>query len=61
MKQMRKANRQMPAEWALKVFDRAPFVTLSMIRPDGIITWPVSAGIGKIYFPEPSPIIVLWK
>lgn len=35
MRQMRKAQRQMSAEWALDVFDRAPYVTVSMIRPDG--------------------------
>lgn len=35
MKQMRKAARQKDEEWALNVFDRAPFVTMSMIRPDG--------------------------
>lgn len=32
---MRKANRQKDAEWALDVFDRAPYVTVSMTRPDG--------------------------
>lgn len=32
---MRKANRQKDADWALEVFDRAPYVTVSMIRPDG--------------------------
>lgn len=35
MKEMRKANRQRDAIWANEVFDRAPFVTLSMMRPDG--------------------------
>lgn len=35
MKQMRKAARQQSEQWALEVFDRAPFVTVSMIRPDG--------------------------
>ncbi len=35
MKQMRKAQRQKDADWALDVFDKAPFVTLSMVRPDG--------------------------
>ena len=39
MKQMRKAARQKDEDWALNVFDRAPFVTMSMIRPDG--TWQV--------------------
>lgn len=32
---MRKADRQRDAEWALEVFDRAPYVTVSMVRPDG--------------------------
>ncbi|MDE7402876.1 MAG: pyridoxamine 5'-phosphate oxidase family protein [Muribaculaceae bacterium] len=32
---MRKASRQKDSEWALEVFDRAPFVVVSMIRPDG--------------------------
>lgn len=36
MKPMRKAARQRDAGWALEVFDRAPFVTLSMIRPGGL-------------------------
>lgn len=35
MRAMRKSNRSRPVEWALEVFDRAPFVTVSMIRPDG--------------------------
>lgn len=36
MKAMRKAKRQRDAEWALEVFDKAPYVTVSMTRPDGI-------------------------
>lgn len=32
---MRKANRQRDARWALEVFDKAPFITLSLTRPDG--------------------------
>ena len=35
MKPMRKASRQKDADWALNVFDRAPYVTVSMVRPDG--------------------------
>lgn len=35
MRQMRKINRCKDAEWALDVFDRAPYVTVSMTRPDG--------------------------
>ena len=35
MRPMRKASRQKNAEWALDVFDKAPFVTVSMTRPDG--------------------------
>lgn len=35
MKPMRKASRQKDADWALEVFDRAPYVTVSMTRPDG--------------------------
>ncbi len=35
MKEMRKKNRQKDAQWALEVFDKAPFVTMSMVRPDG--------------------------
>ena len=35
MRPMRKAARQKNAEWALEVFDRAPYVTVSMTRPDG--------------------------
>lgn len=36
MREMRKANRRRDAEWALEVFDRAPYVTVSMVRPDGL-------------------------
>lgn len=36
MRPMRKISRRMDAEWALEVFDRAPYVTLSMCRPDGL-------------------------
>lgn len=35
MRQMRKAQCQRDAAWALKVFDKAPYVTVSMTRPDG--------------------------
>lgn len=35
MKEMRKASRRKDADWACEVFDRAPYVTVSMIRPDG--------------------------
>lgn len=35
MREMRKASRQKAAGWALEVFDRAPYVTVSMTRPDG--------------------------
>lgn len=32
---MRKQSREMPAEWALEVLDKAPFITLSMTDSDG--------------------------
>lgn len=32
---MRKSQRQRDAAWALNVFDNAPYVTISMTRPDG--------------------------
>ena len=35
MRQMRKANRRKDAQWAFEVLDRAPYVTVSMTRPDG--------------------------
>lgn len=35
MREMRKSNRQMPAQWALEVFDKAPYITVSVTRPDG--------------------------
>lgn len=35
MKPMRKADRQKDSRWASIVFDKAPFVTVSMIRPNG--------------------------
>ncbi len=36
MRPMRKANRQKDASWALEVFDRAPYVTISFVTPDGM-------------------------
>ena len=35
MKQMRKSKRERDEQWALDVFDRAPYVTVSFTRPDG--------------------------
>lgn len=35
MREMRKIARSRDAAWALEVFDRAPYVTVSMVRPDG--------------------------
>lgn len=35
MKPMRKATRRQDADWALEVFDQAPYVTVSMCRADG--------------------------
>lgn len=35
MRPMRKAGRQKDEKWALEVFDKAPYVTVSMTRPDG--------------------------
>ncbi len=35
MRPMRKANRQKDAQWAMEVLDKAPYMTLSMTRPDG--------------------------
>lgn len=35
MRGMRKSGRRKDAQWALEVFDRAPYVTVSMTRPDG--------------------------
>ena len=35
MKPMRKSDRQKDAAWAMDVFDKAPYITVSMTRPDG--------------------------
>lgn len=35
MRPMRKIQREKSAEWAFEVFDKAPYVTVSMMRPDG--------------------------
>ncbi len=35
MRPMRKQSRGRSAEWALTVFDKAPYVTVSMVCPDG--------------------------
>ena len=34
MRPMRKVARCMDADWAMKVFEKAPYVTVSMLRPD---------------------------
>lgn len=34
MKPMRKTSRQQDANWALEVFDKAPYITVSFCRPD---------------------------
>ena len=44
---MRKASRQQSAEWALEVFDKAPYVTVSMIRPDGSIPYGVPLSLAR--------------
>ena len=33
---MRKVSREMSAEWALEVFDKAPYITVSMTGADGV-------------------------
>lgn len=35
MRLMRKATRQKDTQWALDVLNKAPYMTLSMVRPDG--------------------------
>ena len=35
MRPMPKSKRERDAAWAFEVFDRAPYITVSMIRPDG--------------------------
>lgn len=32
---MRKTSREMPADWALEVMRKAPYITVSFTRPDG--------------------------
>lgn len=34
MKPMRKSSRRQDSDWALEVFDKAPYITVSMVRPD---------------------------
>lgn len=36
MKQMRRIEEKKDAVWAFEVFDKAPYVTVSMVRPDGM-------------------------
>lgn len=49
MREMRKAKRQRDAQWALQVFDRAPFVTVAMVRPDGT---PYAVPVNMIRFDD---------
>lgn len=32
---MRKQSREMSSEWALEVMRKAPYITVSFVRPDG--------------------------
>ena len=54
MREMRKSQRRQPTEWALEVFDKAPYVTLSMVRPDsspyGLPVSLVRSGDDTFYF-----------
>mgnify|MGYP002474325716 CR=1 FL=1 len=54
MRQMRKVQRQRDAAWALEVFDKAPYVTVSMTRPDsspyGLPLSLVRSGDDRFYF-----------
>lgn len=51
---MRKSQRRQHAGWALEVFDKAPYVTLSMVRPDstpyGLPISLVRSGDDTFYF-----------
>lgn len=51
---MRKSQRRQHAGWALEVFDKAPYVTLSMVRPDstpyGLPVSLVRSGDDTFYF-----------
>lgn len=47
MRPMRKANRQKDAGWALEVFDKAPYMTLSMTRQDGTPITLTEPPVGK--------------
>ena len=35
MNKMRKTSREMPADWALDIMRKAPYITVSFIRPNG--------------------------
>ncbi len=49
---MRKESREMPAEWAWEVLDRAPYITLSMADEEGVpYGLPLSmARIGETFY-----------
>ena len=51
---MRKSQRRQHAGWALEVFDKAPYATLSMVRPDstpyGLPVSLVRSGDDTFYF-----------
>ena len=44
---MRKASREMPAQWALEVLDRAPYVTVSMTDPDSGLPYSVPLSLAR--------------
>ncbi len=54
MRPMRKVQRQRDAAWALQVFDKAPYVTVSMTRPDGppyaVPLSLIRCGTDRLYF-----------
>jgi len=49
---MRKVSREMPAEWAMEVLDKAPYITVSMTEADGTpYAVPLSlARVGEVFY-----------
>ena len=55
---MRKASREMPADWALEVMRKAPYITVSFTRPDGTaygVPLSLASGDGKTWYFHCAP------
>ena len=55
---MRKVSREMPAEWALEVMRKAPYITVSLVRADGTaygVPLSLASADGRVWYFHCAP------